>query len=173
MSYPYKVLRTVTFGGKEYGPGAPIRFEIGNDDHDKARLDLIGRGAIQDDEVFAENFLLRERIAEGYADFLPPPSTPYPIGHAAAATGTAPPLGNTEDDEHLANYSSAPMTFSDAAPPPPPPPPPPEDSAQPVPLAKLKKPELIEQAGKEQVELTGDETAQQIIAAIEAKRAAA
>lgn len=154
MSYPYKVERIVTFLGKEYAPGAPIRFDISDRAQDDARRDLLGRDAITDDDDFADMILLREQLAAqgdamtgiGYA---PPPSTPYPGSQT----------GGTTDAQQPADTTGTP--------------PPPEDTTQPVTLARLKKPELIEQAGKEGVDLTGNETAQEIIAAIEAKRAGA
>lgn len=193
MSYPYKVMRTVIFGGKEYEPGAPIRFDMDNDDHDNARRDLLGREAIMGDEIFADNLLLREKLAESMAS-----------GHAlqggvsVSQTGDARFDGNLAAsirdeattraslDGTLASWIGSIETAS-ASPAPPSSeasgmsgqsetgsgnnqtPPPSEKPA----LTGKKKPELIAIATDEQVELTGDETVQEIIAAIEAKRAAA
>lgn len=170
MSYPYKVQRTVVFGGKEYAPGAPIRFDTSDHAQDEARRDLLGREAIADDEDFADNLILREQVAAAQADAMTPSSAApsYVTGLTALGVRT----GSTEQQAAAPTPpSSEPDTAgqSDTVT---------GDSQTPLPtdkpaLTAKKKPELIAIAGQEQVELTGDETVQEIIAAIEAKRAAA
>jgi len=150
MSYPYKVARTVIFGGKEYAPGAPIRFDTSDKAQNEARLDLLGREAIGDDEDFADTILLREQLAAAQAEAM--------TGNSAAPTTTAP-----EAPQATAPQDSPQATGGYTTPPP---------SEKPA-LTGKKKPELIAIAADEGVALTGEETVQEIIAAIEAKRAAA
>lgn len=197
MSYPYKVERAVIFGGKEYAPGAPIRFDTSDRDQDEARRDLLNRLAIIDDDVFADNILLRERLAESMV-----------LGQSLAGDVSVSGAANTHfnvsgngalsasiRDEAVARASSDSLLASrvgsiETAPASPTSPsseasemsgqtetgggdnqtPPPSEKPA---LTGKKKPELIAIAGQEQIELTGDETVQEIIAAIEAKRAGA
>lgn len=163
MSYPYKVQRTVVFGGKEYAPGAPIRFDTSDHAQDEARRDLLGREAIADDEDFADNFLLREQVAAAQADAMTPTGSMIlnaRIGSVEQQTTAPTPPPSSEPE--LASQSDTGTGDSQT--------PPPTDKPA---LTAKKKPELIAIAGQEQVALTGDETVQEIIAAIEAKRAAA
>ncbi len=166
MSYPYKVQRTVVFGGKEYAPGAPIRFDISDHAQDEARRDLLGREAIADDEDFADNFLLRKQVAAAQADAMTLTGSTIlgtRIGSAEQTTATSTPSTPPPSSEPDNSGQSDTATGDSQTPPP---------TDKPALTAK-KKPELIAIAGQEQVELTGDETVQEIIAAIEAKRAAA
>ncbi|KQO58850.1 hypothetical protein [Sphingomonas sp. Leaf257] len=149
MSYPYKVERTVIFGGKEYLPGAPIRFDINDQVEDEARRDLLAREAIVDDEDFADNFLLREQLAAAQADAMTQSSS-VPL----FLTGSTPAPEGADTSGQAETQNT---------------PPPPEIPV----LTGKKKPELIAIAANEGVELTGDATVQEIIAAIEAKRAGA
>ncbi len=163
MSYPYKVQRTVVFGGKEYAPGAPIRFDTSDHAQDEARRDLLGREAIADDEDFADNLLLREQVAAAQADAMTPTGSMILNARIGSAeqqtpTPTPPPSSGPESSAQSETGTDDSQT------------PPPTDKPA---LTAKKKPELIAIAGQEQVELTGDETVQEIIAAIEAKRAAA
>lgn len=166
MSYPYKVQRTVVFGGKEYAPGAPIRFDTSDHAQDEARRDLLGREAIADDEDFADNLILREQVAAAQADAMTLTGSTIlgtRIGSAEQTTATSTPSTPPLSSEPETSAQSDTGTYDSQTPPP---------SDKPALTAK-KKPELIAIAGQEQVALTGDETVQEIIAAIEAKRAGA
>lgn len=172
--HPYKVNRTVIFGGKEYEPGAPIRFDLEEPGHDEARRDLLARLAIEDDPIFAENILLREQFAAaqadahfGYADTRAVANTMAGIDEVRTRV-----LGVSDGESVPDTRIATPPTSVDQAAPLAPPSSP-APAVEPVPLGKMKKPELIEQAAREQVEIPKDASVQEIIAAIEAKRAAA
>ncbi|GAN14147.1 hypothetical protein I6G65_15945 [Sphingomonas paucimobilis] len=186
--HPYKVNRTVIFGGKEYEPGAPIRFDLEEPGHDEARRDLLARLAIEDDPIFAENILLREQAAAAQADAHFRYADPRSVADLGAGLGEvrARVLGLADremvPDTRIATPPAPVDQAASLAEPVPPltppaaplaPPPSPAPAAEPVPLGKMKKPELIEQAAREQVEIPKDASVQEIIAAIEAKRAAA
>ncbi|WP_454280210.1 hypothetical protein [Sphingomonas sp. Marseille-Q8236] len=212
MSYPYKVNRTVLFNGREYEPGAPIRFDMGDADHDMARRDLLARLAIEDDPVFADNILLREQIAAAQSDAATRIGSGDPryvfdtaggnvtgISDLAPGTPSAPAPEQPGEARTVLSFDPDTMTFSGDMPdtriatPPAPtdpvapladpvtpltpvpltPPPSPAPATEPVPLGRMKKSELIAQAAREQVEIADGASVQEIIAAIEAKRAAA
>lgn len=193
--HPYKVNRTVIFGGKEYEPGAPIRFDLEEPGHDEARRDLLARLAIEDDPIFAENILLREQAAAAQADAHFRYADPRYVADLDAGLGEvrARVLGLADREmvpdtriatppapiDQASQFADQAASLAEPVPPLTPPaaplapPPSPAPAAEPVPLGKMKKPELIEQAAREQVEIPKDASVQEIIAAIEAKRAAA